>query len=171
LIRMGFIEAMNEGILAREPVRGVKVKLLDATIHEDPAHHGPAQIIPAVRRATHASILLADPVILEPILRLDARTGMDQVGNVTRVISRARGRVLSIEQKGLMTYIVGELPAAESFDLSEVLRSATGGRVFWDTSFARWEPVPSQLLSNVISEIRKRKGLPAEVPKVDDLIE
>ncbi|MEM2945310.1 MAG: elongation factor EF-2 [Thermoproteota archaeon] len=170
-IRMGFIEAMNEGILAREPVRGVKVKLLDATIHEDPAHHGPAQIIPAVRRATHASILLADPVILEPILRLDVRTSMDQVGNVTRVISRARGKVLNIEQKGLMTYIVGELPAAESFDLSEVLRSATGGRVFWDTSFARWEPVPSQLMGNVIAEIRKRKGLPAEVPKVDDLIE
>ncbi|MGQ9478627.1 MAG: elongation factor EF-2 [Thermoproteota archaeon] len=170
-IRMGFIEAMNEGILAREPVRGVKVKLLDATIHEDPAHHGPAQIIPAVRRATHAAILLADPVILEPILRIDARTGMDQVGNVTRVISRMRGKVLNIEQKGLITYIVGELPAAESFELSEALRSATGGRVFWDISFARWEPVPSQLVGNVIIAIRKRKGLPPEIPKPQDLIE
>lgn len=170
-IRMGFIEAMNEGILAREPVRGVKVKLLDATIHEDPAHHGPAQIIPAVRRATHASILLADPVILEPILRLDARTSMDQVGNVTRVISRSRGRVVNVEQKGLMTYVVGEMPAAESFELSESLRSATGGRVFWDTSFARWEPVPSQLMNVIVANIRKRKGLQAEIPKVDDLIE
>jgi elongation factor 2 len=170
-IRMGFIEAMNEGILAREPVRGVKVKLLDATVHEDPAHHGPAQIIPAVRRSTHASILLADPVILEPILRVDARTSMDQVGNVTRVLSRMRGKILNIEQRGLMTFIVGEIPASESFTLSEDLRSATGGRVFWDTSFARWEPVPSQLFSTVISEIRKRKGLPAEIPRVEDLVE
>jgi elongation factor 2 len=170
-MRMGFIEAMSEGVLAREPVRGLKVRLVDATIHEDPAHHGPGQIIPAIKRGIYAAMLLAKPVLLEPILRIDVRIPVEQVGNVTRVINQIRGKVVSVDQKGNMTYVVGELPAAESFGLSETLRSATGGRAFWDTSFLRWEPVPSSIVQNVIAEIRKRKGLPLETPKLSDFVE
>jgi len=170
-MRMGFIEAMSEGVLAREPVRGLKVRLVDATVHEDPAHHGPGQIIPAIKRGIYAAMLLAKPVLLEPILRIDVRIPVEQVGNVTRVINQIRGKVVSVDQKGNMTYVVGELPAAESFGLSETLRSATGGRAFWDTSFLRWEPVPSSIVQNVIAEIRKRKGLPLETPKLSDFVE
>lgn len=170
-MRMGFIEAMSEGVLAREPVRGVKVRLVDATIHEDPAHHGPGQMIPAIKRGIYAAMLLAKPVLLEPILRIDIRIPIEQVGNVTKVINQIRGKVVSVDQKGNMTYVVGELPAAESFGLSETMRSATGGRAFWDTSFLRWEPVPSSIVQNVITEIRKRKGLPLEIPKLSDFVE
>jgi elongation factor 2 len=170
-IRIGFIDSMSEGVLAREPVRGVKVKLEDASIHEDPAHHGPAQIIPGMRRAIYAATLLANPVLLEPILRLDVRVPADLVGTITRIVSQLRGKILDVQQKEHLTYVVGEVPAAETFNLAEIVRSSTGGRAFWDTSFSRWEAVPASLTQKVISDIRKRKGLPMEVPKVEDFLD
>jgi elongation factor 2 len=170
-IRIGFIDSMSEGVLAREPVRGVKVKLEDASIHEDPAHHGPAQIIPGMRRAIYAATLLANPVLLEPILRLDVRVPADLVGTITRIVSQLRGKILDVQQKEHLTYVVGEVPAAETFNLAEIVRSSTGGRAFWDTSFSRWEAVPASLTQKVISDIRKKKGLPMEVPKVEDFLD
>ena len=169
-IRIGFVDAMNNGVLAWEPVRGVKVKLMDALIHEDPAHHGPAQIIPAMKSAIYASSLMAEPQLLEPILRIDVRVPPDLVGTVTRIISQLRGKVTSVDQKGHVTYITGEVPAAETFNLAEIMRTSTGGRAFWDTSFSRWAPVPASLLDKVIESIRKRKGLPLRVPTVEDFI-
>jgi len=170
-LRIGFVDAVTQGVLAREPVRGLKVKLTDASIHEDPAHHGPAQMIPAVRRAIYAATLMSSPVLLEPILRLDVRTSADLVGTITRIVSQIRGKVLNVEQKEHLTYIVGEVPAAETFNLAEVIRSSTGGRAFWDTSFSRWEAVPASITPKVITDIRKRKGLPLDVPKVEDFLE
>jgi len=170
-IRIGFAEAMAEGVLAREPVRGLKVRLMDATVHEDPAHHGPGQMIPAVKRGIYAAMLIGRTAMLEPILRIDVRVPMEQVGVVTRIINGLRGKISSVDQKGHLAYVVGELPAAESFGLSELMRSSTSGRAFWDTSFLRWETVPSSLLPTVVSRIRSRKGLPPEVPKVSDFLE
>jgi len=170
-IRIGFTEAMTEGVLAREPVRGLKVRLMDATIHEDPAHHGPGQMIPAVKRGLYAAMLLGKTAMLEPILRIDARVPMEQVGTVTRIINQLRGKVSSVDQKGHLAYVVGEIPAAESFGLSDTMRSSTSGRAFWDTSFLRWDTVPASISPTVVAAIRARKGLPPEIPKVSDFLE
>lgn len=170
-LRIGFTEAMAEGVLAREPVRGLKVRLIDATIHEDPAHHGPGQMIPAIKRGIYAAMLLAKTALLEPILRVDVRVPMEQVGAVTRILNQLRGKVASVDQKGHLAYVVGEIPAAESFGLSEVMRSSTGGRAFWDTSFLRWDAVPASIAPEVISEIRKRKGLPSEIPQISEFLD
>ena len=170
-LRIGFSEGMAEGVLAREPVRGLKVRLMDATIHEDPAHHGPGQMIPAMKRGLYAAMLLAKTSLLEPILRIDVRVPMEQVGTVTRIINQLRGKVTSVDQKGHLAYVVGEIPAAESFGLSDTMRSSTGGRAFWDTSFLRWDTVPSSIMSGVVASIRTRKGLPSEIPKVSDFLD
>ena len=69
-----------------------------------------------------------------------------------------------------MTYINGELPASQTFDLSETIRGVTGGRAFWGTEFSRWEKVPSSLIDNLITEIRKRKGMSPAPPKPQDLL-
>ncbi|MFQ5763261.1 MAG: GTP-binding protein, partial [Candidatus Bathyarchaeia archaeon] len=73
--------SMEEGPLSHEMVRGVKVKLVDAQIHEDPVHTGPAQIMPATRRSLFAGFLSAEPHMLEPILKVTVKVPMDQVGN------------------------------------------------------------------------------------------
>ncbi|MBM1154724.1 elongation factor EF-2, partial [archaeon] len=162
--------AVSEGPLAGEIVRGVKVVLHDAKVHEDPVHRGPAQIMPATRHAMFAAILSAEPLLLEPMLRLEVKVPAELVGSVTKIISHKRGRVLNIQHAEYVTVVTGEIPAAESFDLADVLRSATSGRAFWGTSFSRWQPVPKNMQEQIIAQIRKRKGLPPEPPKPEDFL-
>jgi len=166
----GFRLAMKEGPLAHEPVRGLKVTLHDAVIHEDPAHRGPAQIFPAVRNAIFAGFLTAKPTLLEPIQKLDIRVPMDLVGNVTSVLTRKRGKILNMSQVGSAARIAAEIPVAESYEIASDLRGSTGGRAFWGTEFSRWAPVPDSLLVDVIMKIRERKGLPKELPKPEDFL-
>ena len=166
----GFRYAMAEGPLAHEPVRGVKVILHDAIIHEDPAHRGPAQIYPAVRNAIFAGMLTSKPTLLEPIQKLDIKTPMEYMGNVARVITQRRGRIITVMQQGPIVRIFAEIPVAESMDLASVLRSATAGKVFWGTEFSRWAPVPDSLLPEITRKIRERKGLKPEPPRAEDFI-
>ncbi|MEB3755607.1 MAG: elongation factor EF-2 [Desulfurococcales archaeon] len=162
--------AMKEGPLAAEPVRGVKVILHDAMVHEDPAHRGPAQIYPAVRNAIYAGILTAKPTLLEPIQKLDIRTPMDYVSTIASVLAKRRGKMLDVISMGHVARIIAEIPVAETFDLAAELRSVTAGRAFWGTEFSRWNPVPDSMLDELIKKIRERKGLPPHPPKLDDLI-
>ncbi len=169
-ILAAFRLAMKEGPLAAEPVRGVKVILHDAVIHEDPVHRGPGQIYPAVRNAIWAGILTARPTLLEPLQKLDIRTPMEYVSNIAAVLARRRGRILEVQSMGMMARVIAEIPVAESFDLAGELRSATAGRAFWGTEFSRWAPVPDSMLEELIRKIRQRKGLPPHPPRVEDLI-
>nr|MDO8098914.1 elongation factor EF-2 [Candidatus Njordarchaeota archaeon] len=167
----GYEWSHKEGPLAYEQIRGLKVKIVDISLHEDPVHRGPAQIMPMTRRAFFAAFLSADPCLLEPVQKITAKIPPDLLGAVTSVISQKRGRVISVDQKGHLVYVVGEMPTAETFDLSEVLRSATAGRAFWGLEFSHWSAVPASMVGQVIQDIRKRKGLPLEPSKVEDFID
>ncbi|ALU11780.1 elongation factor EF-2 [Ignicoccus islandicus DSM 13165] len=166
----GWRIAMKEGPLAKEPIRGVKVILWDAIIHEDPAHRGPAQLYPAVRNAVYASMLLDRPTLLEPLQKLDIRVPSDMIGSVTGVISKHRGKILDIIDMGGQARVIAVVPIAESFDLPMELRSVTAGRAFWGTEFYGWAPVPDQLLPELVAKIRQRKGLPPNPPKPEDFL-
>ena len=161
---------MESGPLAGEPVRGVKVRLEDASVHEDPVHYGPGQMIPATRAGIFAAIMSANPALLEPLLRINVKLPVEQVGTITSIIAQKRGRVLSVDQKDYITFVTGEIPASEAFDLSEVIRGATGGRAFWGTEFSRWDLVPANLQGPIVKEIRMRKGMNPQPPKPQDLL-
>jgi len=169
-VLQAFRLAMKEGPLAMEPVRGVKVILHDAVIHEDPAHRGPAQIYPAVRNAIYAGMLTAKPTILEPIQKLDIRIPINYLSAVTAVITKKRGKILEVSQVGDLSRVIAEIPVAESFDLAPELRGASAGRAFWGTEFSRWAPVPDSLLMDIVAQIRKRKGLQPQIPSPKDFL-
>jgi len=61
--------------------------------------------------------------------------------------------------------------ASETFDLSEVMRGQTAGKAMWNTHFKEWSPVPSSLQSQLMADIRKRKGLSPEPPSADEFID
>jgi len=170
LIIAGFQDVMERGPLAEEAMRGVKAILVNVELHEDPVHRGYAQIVPATRRTLYA-ILSADPILLEPVLKIEAKVPPDLMGAVTSVITSKRGKILNITQQEYITVVSGEIPAAETFDLSEAMRSATMGKAFWATEFSAWKPVPASLRDKVIQEIRKRKGLPPRIPQISDFVE
>jgi elongation factor 2 len=170
-IRAGFDDIMKNGPLAYEFTRGVKVVLTNYVPHEDPAHRTYAQLMPASRRAILGAMLSANPTLLEPVLGIEVKGPSDLIGAITGVISGKRGKLINIEQKEVMTVIEGEIPASETFDLSESMRGATAGKAVWNTHFKTWQAVPSNMLAGLVTEIRKRKGLPPEPPTADEFID
>ena len=170
-ILSGFDDVMKEGPLAREQMRNCKFTFTHFVPHEDTAHRGLSQLGPASRRACLASVLLAQSVILEPILGIEVRIPQDLVGNVASVLSSKRGKVIDMQQKGVVSIVIGEVPASETFDISQVMRGQTAGKAMWNTFFKAWSPIPKSLVAQLIPDIRKRKGLSPEPPKAEEFID
>jgi elongation factor 2 len=170
-IRSGFDDVVHSGPLARETVRGLKFILHHFVPHEDPAHRGLAQLMPATRRSMLGSMLIADPILLEPILGIEIKCPQEQIGVVAGILSGKRGKLLNVDQKGVIAIIQGEVPASETFDLSEIMRGGTAGKALWSTYFKAWQPVPQSLFKSLITDIRKRKGLNPDPPSPDEFID
>ena len=170
-ILSGFDDVMKEGPLAREQMRDCKFTFTHFVPHEDTAHRGLSQLGPASRRACLASVLLAQSVILEPILGIEVRIPQDLVGNVASFLSGKRGKVIDIQQKGVVSIVIGEVPASETFDISQVMRGQTAGKAMWNTFFKAWSPIPKSLVAQLIPDIRKRKGLSPEPPKAEEFFD
>jgi elongation factor 2 len=170
LIIEGFEEAMKTGPLTREPCEGIKVKLVDVTLHEDAVHRGPAQVIPAVRSAIFAAILMAKDVVLEPMQKVFISVPQSLMGSATQQIQARRGQILDLDSEGDTVVVVGKTPVAEMFGFAGDLRSATEGRAVWSTEFLGFEVLTQSLQLEIVKEIRQRKGLKAELPKPHDFI-
>ncbi|KPU81163.1 elongation factor EF-2 [Nitrosopumilus sp. PRT-SC01] len=170
-INTGFEDVMKEGPLCREQMRGCKFIFTHFVPHEDTAHRGLSQLGPASRRACMGALLTAGTTVLEPTLAIEVRVPTDLVGNVSTVINGRRGKVLDMSQKGAASIVIGEIPASETFTLSEAMRGQTAGRATWNTSFKAWTEVPKSLFQEAISEIRKRKGLAPDPPHISDFID
>ena len=170
-IRSGFDDVVHSGPIAHESLRGVKFVLHHFVPHEDPAHRGLAQLMPASRRSMLGSMLIAEPVLLEPVLGIEIKCPQEQIGIVAGILSGKRGKLLNVDQKGIISIIQGEVPASETFDLSEVMRGGTAGKAMWSTYFKAWQVVPQSILRSLIAETRKRKGLNLEPPNPDEFID
>jgi elongation factor 2 len=164
MILSGFRWACKTGPLCEEPVRGVKVKLLDVSLHESPVHRDPAQIVPATRRGVFGAFLSAHPVILEPVYKVVVTVSAQWLGEVSSLIAKKRGRVTSSEQRGYLTLLTAFVPVAETFGFSAELRSATSGHAFWQSVFDHWEKVSETVAASIVRTARERRGLPPEVP-------
>ncbi len=170
LILEGFEEAITAGPICREPVQGIKAKLVDVKLHEDAVHRGPAQVIPAVRQAVQAGILMANPTLLEPMQNVFIQVPQEQMGGAMSEIQGRRGVILSMETQGDMITIKCKMPVAEMFGFAGAIRSATEGRALWSTEFAGFEPIPANLMLETVRQIRTRKGLKPEMPTPSDYL-
>lgn len=168
LIIQSFKENSDEGPLAKEPVTGMEVMLMDAKLHEDSIHRGPAQVLPAVGRALRNGMVDGGALILEPkqILRIDCPP--EVMGNVVKEIQNRRGQVIDMKEEEGMSILQVKLPVADMFGFEASLKSATEGRGFQSLVDVLYEKLPAQLQEKVILEIRKRKGLKEEVPGVQE---
>ncbi|NWG11256.1 elongation factor EF-2 [Candidatus Bathyarchaeota archaeon] len=170
-IKSGFREAVYTSVLAKEPAFGLKVNLEDVSVHEDPVHRGPAQILPMTWRPIWCAFLLSDPKLLEPIISFECKVPNDFVSNVIAIVQKRRGKILDMVNEEDMVIVKAEMPVAESFGLAEELRSSTQGRAFWATQFSRWAPVPESMQVDVIKQIRERRGLSATSPRAEEFYE
>jgi elongation factor 2 len=170
LILEGFEEVMKGGPLSREPCMGVKVKLMDAKLHEDAVHRGPAQVIPASRQAIQAAMLMAEDTMLEPYQKVFIQVPQAQMGGATKEIQGRRGIIINMTSEGDTTIIESKAPVSELFGFAGDIRSATEGRAMWSTEFAGFETLPTNMIGEIVKGIRERKGLKAELPQASDFM-
>lgn len=162
LIVDAFKEAMGRGPLANERVYGLKVRLVDAKLHEDSIHRGPAQTIPAARSGMYGAMVLGDRQLLEPIQKVTVNVPQDVLAGATRELQRRRGEILDMTNVGDLQTVVAKVPVAEMFGFASDIRSATAGKVLWSTESMGFEPMPSELQPKVVAEVRQRRGLKPE---------
>jgi len=169
----GFAWASQSGPLCEEQMRGCRFNLMDVVLHADAIHRGMGQIMPTSRRVCFASMLSAEPGILEPIYLCNISVPQEAMGNVYGVLTRRRGHVFSEEQRPgtpQMT-LLAYLPVMESFGFTADLRSHTGGKAFPQCSFDHWEPMSGSPFEETktketVVAVRKRKGLAEGVPEL-----
>ncbi|HIG03957.1 MAG TPA: elongation factor EF-2 [Candidatus Poseidoniales archaeon] len=164
LIIDAFDAVCKAGPLVEEPVSGIMVRLVDAKLHEDAIHRGPAQTIPAVRNAIKGAMIRARPAILEPMQKLYVSVPNQWLGGVTREVTQRRGIIEDMPSEGEVTTVIGTVPVAESFGFSNDIRAASQGRAIWNTENSGFVELPRGLYENVAGGIRSRKGLKPEIP-------
>jgi len=165
MVKDAFNEVCEDGPLARELCTRVKVKLVDADLHEDPVHRGPGQVMPAVRWAIRQAMLHANATMLEPkqLIRIDVPTEL--IGEVIREVEGRRGQILDMREERGASIIQAKLPVSDMFGFDASLKSATSGRGFYSLIETVFEKLPQDLREEVIRGVRKRKGLPEDIPK------
>jgi elongation factor 2 len=172
LLIEGFEEAMKDGPLAREKCTGIKVLITDATIHEDPVHRGPAQVIPAMRRPIYAGMLTAGVILLEPKQKFTVNISQEYMSDVISFLQGRRGQIMDIQQENEQVTIIAKMPVAEVIKgFSNDLRGITQGKAIWYPEYAGYEKLQKDLQDKIVREIRKRKGVPENPPTPDQFMD
>jgi elongation factor G len=148
-VEKGVSEAMQHGTVAGYPVKGVRVRLVDGKHHDTDSSELAFKLAGAM--AFKEAMAAADPVLLEPIVKLTIGCPDDVVGDVIGDLNARRGRPLGMEAKGAMTELEAEVPMAEVLDYAPDLRSISGGRAEFTMEFERYEEVPAHLAEKVVS--------------------
>ncbi len=151
----GIQEAMQHGELAGAPVQGVRVLLVDGQYHNVDSSEMAFKI--AGSMAFKEAYAKADPVLLEPIMELEATVPDDAVGAANGDLNSRRGRLLGMEPASGMTTIRAEVPMAELLTYAQSLTSITGGRGDYSMHLLRYEEVPAHVAQKLIDEARKAR--------------
>jgi len=151
----GIQEAMVHGELAGAPVQGVRVKLVDGSYHTVDSSEMAFKI--AGSMAFKAAYEKADPVLLEPIMQLEATVPDESVGTVNGDLNSRRGRLQGMDARGGMTLIRAEVPMSEILTYSQSLTSMTGGRGDYSVAFLRYEEVPAHVAERIVEQVRRER--------------
>ncbi|HVD11473.1 MAG TPA: elongation factor G [Gaiellaceae bacterium] len=151
----GIQEAMVHGELAGAPVQGVRVTLVDGSYHTVDSSEMAFKI--AGSMAFKAAYEKADPVLLEPIMQLEATVPDESVGTVNGDLNSRRGRLQGMDARGGMTLIRAEVPMSEVLTYSQSLTSMTGGRGDYSVSFLRYEEVPAHVAERIVEQVRRER--------------
>ena len=146
----GIEEATQAGILAGFPVVGVHATVYDGSYHEVDSSEMAFHI--AGSMAFKEAMQKANPVLLEPIMKVEVTMPEEYMGDVIGDINSRRGRIEGIDDLGGGKIVRGYVPLAEMFGYSTDLRSKTQGRGNYSMFFEKYEQVPKNIQEKIISE-------------------
>ena len=149
-VEEGVREAMQNGVVAGYPVVDVKVKLYDGSYHDVDSSEMAFKIAGSI--AFQEVAKKADPIILEPIMKVEVVTPEDFMGDIIGDLNSKRGRVEKMEDRGQAKVIDAFVPLAEMFGYTTTLRSMTQGRASNSMEFDHYEEVPRNVAEEIIGK-------------------
>ncbi|MEK7374279.1 MAG: elongation factor G [Thermodesulfobacteriota bacterium] len=151
----GFRQCMAKGPMMEFPVTGVRIAINDGASHAVDSSEMAFQA--AARGAFREGYAKAKPVIHEPIMKVVAETPTEFQGGVMGLLNQRRGMIVGAQDEGVMTAIEAQVPLAEMFGFSTVLRSATQGKAQYTMEFALYRQVPQSIVEKIAEEVALRK--------------
>ena len=149
-VEKGVKEAIYNGVIAGYPVVDVKVTLYDGSFHDVDSSEMAFKI--AGSMAFRDGARQANPVLLEPVMKVEVVTPEEHMGDVVGDLSRRRGMVGGMEDSPSGKVISSEVPLAEMFGYATDLRSATQGRATYSMEFQNYKEVPGNLADAIIKK-------------------
>ncbi|CAN0455935.1 unnamed protein product [Pylaiella littoralis] len=145
----GIQDQLNNGVLAGYPLQGVKATLFDGSYHDVDSSEVAFKV--AGSMALKSGALDADPVLLEPIMKVEVVTPEDYYGDIIGDLNRRRGIVLGMEDVPAGKSVRANVPMSEMFGYATDMRSATQGRATFSMEFEKYSEVPDAIAEAVIS--------------------
>ncbi len=146
----GIQEQMKNGVLAGFPIEDVKATLFDGSYHDVDSNEMAFKI--AGSMGFKAGVAKADPVLMEPIMKVEVVTPEDYMGDVMGDLSRRRGLVQGMDESPAGKIIRAEVPLGEMFGYATDLRSATQGRATYSMEFSKYSEAPASIADAVIKK-------------------
>ena len=146
----GIQEALEAGVVAGYPVQDVKVTLYDGSYHEVDSSEMAFKIAGsmAIKKAMRA----ANPILLEPIFKVEVTTPEEYMGDVIGDLNSRRGQVSGMTERNNAKIINAQVPLAQMFGYATDLRSKTQGRASYSMEFEKYVQVPNNIAQQVIAE-------------------
>jgi elongation factor G len=153
-IDQGIREAMTTGVLAGYPMDDVKIELYDGSFHDVDSNEMAFKIAGSMAFKDAAG--RANPVLLEPMMRVEVVVPEEYMGDVIGDITSRRGHIQSMEARGGSQVINSRVPLSEMFGYATDLRSRTQGRGSYSMHFDRYEAAPASVSEAVVAKVQGR---------------
>jgi len=147
-VQKGIKSATTYGPLAGYPVEGIQVKLLDGKHHEVDSDQNAFEI--AGQMAFRSAARRANPVLMEPVMKVEVVTPEEYMGDVIGDLNSRRGRIMSMDQRQGARVVKAMVPLSEMFGYSTDMRSLTQGRAIYTMQFESYEPAPKSVAETII---------------------
>ncbi len=147
-VEKGLLEAQNTGVLGGYPVVDFKVSLYDGSYHDVDSSELAFKM--AASMAFKTAMEKSDPILLEPVMKVEVETPEEYMGDVMGDLNSRRGRILGMETKMGNSIISAEVPLAEMFGYATTLRSMTKGRANYSMEFERYGEVPKHATEQIL---------------------
>ncbi len=150
----GVEEAIKGGVLANYQMVDVKVEIVDGSFHEVDSSELAFKM--AGIFALKDAVKKANPVLLEPIMKVEVTTPEEYQGDLLGDLNRRRGKIQSIEAKNNATYLYAEVPLAEMFGYATAIRSLSKGRASYSMEPSHFEQVPNSILATILDSAKPK---------------
>lgn len=151
-VEKGVRERMESGVVAGYAMRDVRVTVFDGSFHEVDSSEMGFKI--SASMAFEGACRKANPILLEPVMKVEVLVPQDFMGDVIGDLNARRGKVQGIKARVGSQAVEAMVPLGEMFGYATSLRSKTQGRATYSMEFAEYDPVPKQLQDQIVSKQR-----------------